>query len=117
MPAIRLLDINRRIDVAAFELNRCLEEVDAIVSPTTPQAAPAFDGPAPDNAGAYCILANFAGNPAISAPMGCNAAGLPLGLQIIGALHRDAQVLEIAASYEAAAGLDIKPPPPYGDQA
>jgi Asp-tRNA(Asn)/Glu-tRNA(Gln) amidotransferase A subunit family amidase len=116
MPATRLLEVNRRIDVAAFELGQCLEEVDAVVSPTTPQAAPAFGGPSNDNAGAFCILANFAGYPAISVPMGCNENGLPLGLQIIGMLYRDAQVLEIAASYEAAAGLDVRPPPPYGSQ-
>jgi Asp-tRNA(Asn)/Glu-tRNA(Gln) amidotransferase A subunit family amidase len=117
MPATRLLEVNRRIDVAAFELGRCLEEVDAIVSPTTPQAAPAFGGPPNDNAGAFCILANFAGTPAISVPMGCDEAGLPLGLQFIGALHRDAQVLEIAAAYEAASGLAIYPPPPFGCRA
>jgi Asp-tRNA(Asn)/Glu-tRNA(Gln) amidotransferase A subunit family amidase len=116
MSATRLLEVNRRIDVAAWELDRCLEEVDAIVSPTTPQAAPLFGGPPNDNAGTFCILANFAGTPAISVPMGCDETGLPLGLQIIGALHRDAQVLEIAASYEAAAGLDIRPPPPYDGQ-
>jgi Asp-tRNA(Asn)/Glu-tRNA(Gln) amidotransferase A subunit family amidase len=110
MPATRLVAADRCIDVAAFELMRCLEEVDAIVSPTTPQAAPAFGGPAPDNAGAFCIAANFAGCPAVSVPMGCNELGLPLGLQVIGALHCDARVLEIAASYEAAAGLDREPP-------
>lgn len=48
MPPTKLLEVNRRIDVAAFELGRCLEEVDAIVSPTTPQAAPAFGGPSND---------------------------------------------------------------------
>lgn len=109
--------VNRRIEVAAFELCRCLEQVDAIVSPTTPQAAPAFGGPPNDNAGAFCILANFAGTPAISVPMGFDEAGLPLGLQIIGALHHDAQVLQIAASYEAAAGLAMEPRPPSGSQA
>lgn len=111
MPATELLAADRRIDIVAFELTRCLEEVDAIVSPTTPQAAPAFGGAAPDSAGAFCILANFAGCPAISVPMGRTELGLPLGLQVIGALHREARVLEIAASYEAAAGLDLKPPP------
>jgi Asp-tRNA(Asn)/Glu-tRNA(Gln) amidotransferase A subunit family amidase len=110
LPATRLVAADRCIDVAAFELMRCLEEVDAIVSPTSPQAAPAFGGPAPDNAGAFCIAANFAGCPAVSVPMGCNELGLPLGLQVIGALHCDARVLEIAASYEAAAGLDREPP-------
>jgi Asp-tRNA(Asn)/Glu-tRNA(Gln) amidotransferase A subunit family amidase len=111
MSATQLLAADRRIDVAAYELARCFENVDAIVSPTTPQAAPLFDGPGPDNAGAFCILANFAGCPAISVPMGCNEMGLPLGLQIMGAHHGDARMLEIAASYEAAAGLNIRPPP------
>jgi Asp-tRNA(Asn)/Glu-tRNA(Gln) amidotransferase A subunit family amidase len=110
LPATRLIAADRCIDVAAFELARCLDEVDAIVSPTAPQAAPAFGGPAPDNAGAFCIVANFAGCPAVSVPMGCNELGLPLGLQVIGALHCDTRVLEIAASYEAAAGLDRNPP-------
>jgi aspartyl-tRNA(Asn)/glutamyl-tRNA(Gln) amidotransferase subunit A len=115
--ATKLIDADRRIDAAAFELARCLEQVDAIVSPTTPQAAPAFGGKAPDNAGTFCIPANFAGCPAISVPMGRDEAGLPLGLQVIGALHRDARVLEIAACYEAAAALDMRPPPPHGGSA
>jgi aspartyl-tRNA(Asn)/glutamyl-tRNA(Gln) amidotransferase subunit A len=109
MPATQLVAADRCIDVAAFELARCLEEVDAIVSPTTPQPAPAFDRKAPDNAGAFCILANFAGCPAISVPMGYTALGLPLGLQVIGALHSDTRVLQIAASFEAVAGLDRNP--------
>ena len=111
MLATQLVAVDRRIDVAAFELTRCLENVDAIVSPTTPQAAPVFGEPAPENAGAFCIPANFAGCPAISVPMGRTELGLPLGLQVIGMLHGDTRVLEIAASYEADAGLDIHPPP------
>ena len=61
------------------------------MSPATPQASPAFGGDMPDNAGTYCILANFAGAPAISVPMGCDEKGLPLGLQIMGAVHQDAR--------------------------
>ncbi|MGE5202268.1 MAG: amidase [Acidobacteriota bacterium] len=112
--ATKLIEADRRIDAAAFELARCLEEVDAIVSPATPQAAPAFGGKVPENAGTFCIPANFAGCPAISVPMGRDETGLPLGLQVIGALHRDTRVLEIAACYEAAAAHDMRPPPPYG---
>jgi aspartyl-tRNA(Asn)/glutamyl-tRNA(Gln) amidotransferase subunit A len=116
LKATQLLAADRRIDVAAFELARCLEDVDAIVSPTTPQAAPAFGGPAPDNAGTFCVLANFAGCPAISVPMGCDSDGLPLGLQVVGALGADARVLEIAAAYELAAGITIKPLPLGGGE-
>ncbi|HVM80554.1 MAG TPA: amidase, partial [Stellaceae bacterium] len=110
MPATRLVAADRLIDVAAFELSRCLEEVDAIVSPTTPQAAPPFAAPAPDNAGAFCIPANFAGCPAISVPMGANELGLPLGLQIVGGAHSEPRVLEIAASFERDLGLGLVPP-------
>ena len=110
----QLVAADRRIEIAAFELQQCLNEVDAIVSPTTPQAAPAFGERMPENAGTYCILANFAGAPAISMPMGCDDEGLPLGLQIIAAPHQDARVLEVAAAYEAAAGFRFLPPPPIG---
>lgn len=110
--ATRLVRSDRRIDSAVFELNRCLEDVDAIISPATPQAAPAFGTPN-DNAGTYCILANFAGAPAISIPMG-TAQGLPLGLQIVCAPHQDARALTIATAFEAAAGLRLFPPLPFG---
>jgi len=113
LPATRLLAADRRIDVAAFELGQCLEHVDAIVSPTTPQAAPSFAEKPPDSAGAFCIPANFAGFPAISIPMGANERGLPLGLQLIAKRHADARMLEIAACVEAIMG-SLYPPPPIG---
>jgi aspartyl-tRNA(Asn)/glutamyl-tRNA(Gln) amidotransferase subunit A len=112
--AIELMRTDRHIDVAAFELMRCFEDVDAIVSPTTPQAAPAFSDKPPDDAGTYCIPANFAGVPAISVPIGRNTLGLPLGLQVMGSMHQDARVLEIAAAFEAASGFRYFPPPPLG---
>jgi aspartyl-tRNA(Asn)/glutamyl-tRNA(Gln) amidotransferase subunit A len=42
------------------------------------------------------------GTPGISVPCGTTAAGLPIGLQIIGAPGADAAVLRLAAAYEAA---------------
>lgn len=115
--ATDLMRADRRIDAAIFELARSFEQVDAIVSPTTPQAAPAFSDKPPDDAGTFCILANFAGAPAISVPMGRSALGLPLGLQLIGPVHQDARVLQIAAAFEAALGLQLCPPPPLGPAA
>lgn len=115
--ATELMRADRRIDAAAFELARCFETVDAIVSPATPQVAPAFSDKPPDDAGTFCILANFAGAPAISVPMGRNTLGLPLGLQLIGPVQQDARVLETAAAFEAALGLQLYPPPPLGPAA
>jgi amidase len=38
--------------------------------------------------------------PAVSVPAGFNEAGLPMGLQIIAAPRRDADLLAVAALYE-----------------
>ena len=49
------------------------------------------------------IYAIFAGLPCISVPAGFNAAGLPMGLQIIGKPQADLGVLRLASSYEQVA--------------
>lgn len=109
MPATRLVGADRVIDTAAFALTQCLGEYDAIITPAAPQAAPAFGDRPPDNAGTFCVLANFAGAPSISVPMGGDAQALPLGLLITAAPGADATALRIAAAYEAAAGAASPP--------
>ncbi|MFT3977314.1 MAG: amidase [Sphingomonas bacterium] len=42
----------------------------------------------------------LAGAPAVSVPVGFNAAGLPMGMQIIAAPRRDAELLAVTALYE-----------------
>ncbi len=49
------------------------------------------------------IYATFAGLPCISVPAGFNAAGLPMGLQIIGGPQADFAVLQLANAYEQVA--------------
>ncbi len=49
------------------------------------------------------IYATFAGLPCISVPVGFNAQGLPMGMQIIGRPQADAQVLQLAHQYEQVA--------------
>jgi Asp-tRNA(Asn)/Glu-tRNA(Gln) amidotransferase A subunit family amidase len=41
------------------------------------------------------------GTPGISVPCGTTAAGLPIGLQIIGHRHDDLTVLQVARAWEA----------------
>jgi Asp-tRNA(Asn)/Glu-tRNA(Gln) amidotransferase A subunit family amidase len=112
--ATQLAGAERLIDVAAAELERAFDELDAIVSPATPQPAFAFGADPPDNQNAFCILANFAGAPAISVPMGRTEDGLPLGLQIMTARDRDTLALQLAEAYEKATGWRLDPPPPFG---
>ncbi len=57
------------------------------------------------------IYATFAGLPCISVPAGFGAAGLPMGLQLIGRPQGDAALLRLARAYENAAHevLDVRP--------
>ena len=85
-------------------------EVDVLVSPTSPVAAPrvgAFypDSDTLDEAGrnliGFTCPTNLVHLPAISLPCGVTNAGLPVGLQIAGPKFSDALLLRVAAAVEA----------------
>jgi aspartyl-tRNA(Asn)/glutamyl-tRNA(Gln) amidotransferase subunit A len=83
---------------------RAYEEVDAILTPTTP--TPAFKaGEKADPlemylADVFTIGVNLAGLPAISVPAGFTTAGLPIGFQLIGQAGGEAELLAIAHAYD-----------------
>jgi len=60
---------------------------------------------------AVCLI-TMSGCPSLAAPAGFNAAGLPMGLQIIAPLHQEMACLKLAAAYEAAAPADLRRPSP-----
>ncbi len=71
------------------ELVQAFETYDAILTPTTPSPAFAIGEKVSDPiamylSDLYTVPANIAQVPAISVPSGTSAAGLPLGIQIIG---------------------------------
>ncbi len=53
------------------------------------------------------------GLPVISLPVGFTAAGLPVGLQIVGRRRREVDVLRAAAALERELALDRRPPRSY----
>jgi len=57
------------------------------------------------------VPASLLGLPAISVPVGFSDAGLPMGMQIIGAKGTDVRVLEIAQAYHTATNWPNKRPP------
>lgn len=99
---------------AVTEVNRVLwglfDRYDLLLTPTTPNEAFAAEGPPPTEIGgrpasfldflAFTYPFNFSGHPAASVPAGLTASGLPAGLQIIGARHRDHLVLQAARAFE-----------------
>jgi aspartyl-tRNA(Asn)/glutamyl-tRNA(Gln) amidotransferase subunit A len=83
---------------------RAYEEVDALITPTSP--APAFklgeksDPLAMYLCDIYTIGVNLAGLPGISVPCGFTRSGLPIGMQLIGQPFNEAGLLAIARAYE-----------------
>ena len=45
---------------------------------------------------------NLTGNPAVSLPAGFDSAGMPLAIQLVAPVGRDAALLRIAAAFERA---------------
>ena len=94
--------------------------VDALVVPTTPIAAPLINEESthlngsdhPTRALLLCNNrpANLAGLPAISIPCGFTAAGLPVGLQLIGGVTDEHLILRIAHAFERAHPQTLRPP-------
>ncbi|UJR82653.1 amidase [Sandaracinus amylolyticus] len=94
-----------RRDTAAL-----LREVDVLAMPTCARTAPAAsdtdvlesmaDTIELDAACRYIFLGNLTGLPAASAPVGRDARGMPIGLQILGDAWDEATVLQVCAHLE-----------------
>ncbi|TQS43501.1 amidase [Cryptosporangium phraense] len=85
---------------------RLLDRVDLIVTPTAAVPATPYDRlhrmfETGDFHAVYAPYWNLMGNPALSVPMGFTAAGLPMGLQVIGAAFDDATVLRAGDAYQS----------------
>jgi aspartyl-tRNA(Asn)/glutamyl-tRNA(Gln) amidotransferase subunit A len=95
----------RRREQLTLDAAALFAEVDVVLTPTTAVPAFAAEGPPPGGAMAtpFTMLANLCWNPSISVPAGSTADGLPVGLQITAARHRDEVPLRLARIWEQAA--------------
>jgi aspartyl-tRNA(Asn)/glutamyl-tRNA(Gln) amidotransferase subunit A len=102
------------------EFGRVLEEVDVLLTPTTPIAATNI-GQREVNIGGHEELVfsaltrftgptNLNGLPSLSVPCGLTHSGLPVGLQIIGRPFDEATVYRYGHAYETAAPAVSRPP-------
>ncbi len=94
---------------------------DVLVAPTSPVTAPRHDAAPADPVAAYLmdidtVMSNLAGEPSLSLPAGVDAAGMPIGLQLMGPSLAEARLLEVAGALEAVLGFSARPPrAPGGD--
>ncbi|MET7437373.1 amidase [Streptomyces sp. NPDC004082] len=122
------LDYLAAVDVRA-ELGRRAglfhRSYDVLVTPTLPLTAFEAGVEVPKGSGhrrwtgwtPFTYPFNMTGQPAASVPVGTDADGLPVGLQIVAARHRDDVVLRTAHALYAAGAAGVAPPVPTGSRA
>jgi aspartyl-tRNA(Asn)/glutamyl-tRNA(Gln) amidotransferase subunit A len=102
MKASTYLEARRQLDVLRRQIRNVFTNVDLLILPTVPSPpVPIAQGAeptavSPRNTAPFAVL----GLPALSLPSGFTAAGLPIGLQIVGSPFAESTVLALAHAYE-----------------
>ncbi len=89
------------------QMATALADVDAAICPAAPGAAPRGLG-STGNAG-FNTLSSICGLPAVCFPVGRSGTGLPLGLQVMGRLGGEDDLLSVAAWCESVAAFAARP--------
>ena len=103
-----------------LQIAELFEHIDVLLTPTNPCAPFDAEGPMPTEIGGQqchagsaallTMLANVANLPSITVPAGLTADGLPVGLMITAARHREDQCLRLARIFEQAAPWPLHAP-------
>ncbi|MCU1258574.1 MAG: Asp-tRNA(Asn)/Glu-tRNA(Gln) amidotransferase GatCAB subunit [Bryobacterales bacterium] len=111
--AINYVETLKRLRESRRDIRRIFEQVDILILPTMRGTAPAIQATIdesyrrpPSNVSAF----NRFGIPAISIPCGFSPASLPIGLQIVGPLFGELQVLAVAHAYQQATDWHTRHP-------
>jgi aspartyl-tRNA(Asn)/glutamyl-tRNA(Gln) amidotransferase subunit A len=97
----------------ARDFAKAYEQVDVLVTPTSPSVAFPFGSKTADPLAmylcdTYTIPADLTGDPAMSVPFGTGAGDLPVGVQVIAPALGEPVMLQVAAELErAAARLEV----------
>lgn len=125
MSAHEYLDVRRLAHRICLAMLRAFGDFDLVMTPATGSLPPpvgALDANAPDfdfarwGAAGYRFapfseLFNVTGQPAASLPLFQSAAGLPIGIQLVGRQDEDHRLLCVAADLEAATAWTSRHPP------
>jgi aspartyl-tRNA(Asn)/glutamyl-tRNA(Gln) amidotransferase subunit A len=120
-PAVEYLDALRVRRIIRREWAKVFEQIDVLVTPTTPVTATKFGQATADLPGgpkplvrAYLDLTlpfNLTGYPAISIPCGFSKDGLPIGMQLVGRPFGESILLRAAHQYQQETDWHRKLPP------
>jgi aspartyl-tRNA(Asn)/glutamyl-tRNA(Gln) amidotransferase subunit A len=96
------------------DLAAAYEQVDALLSPTSPTTAFPVGEKAEDPISMYysdvcTIPANLSGDPGISVPIGLDESGLPIGFQVLAPALGEREMFRVAAEVERLAVFEDRP--------
>jgi aspartyl-tRNA(Asn)/glutamyl-tRNA(Gln) amidotransferase subunit A len=97
------------------DFERAFERVDVIAAPVAPTTAFRFGEHGDDPLAMYLediftLPANLAGIPALAFPAGFDAAGLPVGIQLMGPHFQEQRLLRIAHAYQQETDWHLRSP-------
>ncbi|MDY3554805.1 Asp-tRNA(Asn)/Glu-tRNA(Gln) amidotransferase subunit GatA [Gemmata sp. JC717] len=97
------------------DFDEAFKTCDVVMGPTTPTAAFKAGEKSDDPlalylSDVYTVSCNLAGIPGLSMPCGFTTAGLPIGLQLLGAPFEEEKLLRVARMYEAATAWHTRRP-------
>jgi len=97
------------------DFDEAFRDVDAIVTPTTPDVAFELGERSEDPlrmylADVFTLACNLAGLPGMSVPCGFSSGGLPIGLQILGKPLDEATLFRVGGAYQAATDWHTRAP-------
>lgn len=117
--AVEYLEILRLRNHLQHDMAAAMSNIDALLVPTTPFAAPKL-ADCDDQGSEYwringmCLrntaAANILGLCAISLPCGFTREGLPIGLMLVGGAFEETRLLQLARAYEAATDWHLHRP-------
>jgi len=96
------------------DFRRAYQDVDVLVTPTSPTTAFAVGARTDDPLSMYLsdvctIPSNLSGDPTISVPVGLDDAGLPVGFQILAPALGEPMLFRVARAVERLVGFDARP--------
>ena len=115
------LDAERLRAQLRREVAAALAIADVLALPVLPGRAPTHPGGDPEALASdmallawmcrHVFLANLTGSPALSAPIGVDSGGAPIGLQLVGDAWDEAGLLAVAAHLERTGIAALRTPP------
>lgn len=120
IPALTYLEALRWRGPALAAHLEAASDVDAILAPVAPIPAPTIqESDVGNQPGAEAVIqnltrftrpVNYLGLPSLAIPAGFNAAGLPIGMQLIGRPFDEATILRIGAAFQRATDFHARVP-------